>query len=1177
MKSAGFIHLHNHSDYSLLDGMLKLSDDNGRPTDFLKSLASRKVPALAITDHGNMCGAVEFYFAASELGIRPILGCEVYMAKGSRTDRSSRRDTGHLTLLARDYEGYQNLMNIVSKGYTEGFYHDPRIDLELLAGHHEGLIALSGCLKSHVARACAEGNLEAAAKAACEYRDIMGTENFYLELMDHGIPEETAALKGLLEISKRTGIPAVATNDCHYPRKEDWEAHDAHICISTGALIDDPDRMKMDTHELYFKSPEEMIKLFSHSPEAVARTVEIAEKCHVKIPTDKLLLPHFDVPDELRGLSVEAYLEKLCREGLKAKLEKDIPAEYESRLKFELSVINRMGFSSYFLIVSDFINYARSRKIPVGPGRGSGAGSLVAYSLDITRVDPITNGLLFERFLNPDRKTMPDLDIDFSDEGRAAVIEYVRRKYGSANVAQIITFGTIKAKSALRDVGRVMGFPIAEVDKLVKLIPPALDATIYKTLTTVTELQEAARDARVKKLLELAQKVEGLKRHSSVHAAGTVITKDAVTNYTPLAVKNSIVTTQYPGEILTKLGLLKIDFLGLRTLTVIENAAEMARNRGAVNLDIRKIPLDDEKTFEFLRSANSTGIFQLESEGMRDLIRSLKPSAFSDISALVALYRPGPMQSGMLDLFVERKHGKKKIAYDHPLLEPILKDTYGTMVYQEQVMEIAKKLGNFTPGEADGLRKAMGKKNPEEMEKARSKFTEGCRANAINPKLATKIFDQMAQFAGYGFNKSHSVAYALVAYQTAYLKARYPIEFMTALLTSEIGHSPIGVEGKENKLVTCIEKAEEMGIDILPPDVGASRSDFSIEKNRDGKECIRFGLSAVKNVGVESVSSIVRAREEGGPFKSLADFCRRIDLRHTNKKVLESLAKAGALDSLYPGMPPAQSRASALSEISGTVEIEGKLKEEQEKGQWMLFDSASAPAGPGDDAAAQKARPLAEHELLQYEKEVLGFYFSGHPLGRYKRHLAMLASHPVETVLSGKVSNTVRLAGMIIQVKKMQSKKTNEPWAKFEFEDLTGSVSVMAFPKTFARHGGRISPNSIVVVVGNVKIRPDSNPPQAEIFAEDIVPLYEALSRWGKNLIISFSKAAVMEEEQLTALRELLGRHPGKCPVYLKLDTPVHGAAVVETSERVALTEGLVTEIEKTLGERTWLIESASL
>ncbi len=673
MKSAGFIHLHNHSAYSLLDGMLKITDGAGHPSSFLKSLADKKVPAFALTDHGNMYGAMEFYFTASKLGIKPIIGCEVYMAKGSMTEKSgtSRKDNGHLTVLAANLEGYHNLLKLVSKGFLEGFYHDPRIDLDLLDKHKSGLIVLSGCLKSHITRACAVGDVDAAVKLAGKYSDILGKGNFYLELMDHGIPEETAALKSLLEVAKKTGLPMVATNDCHYESKDDWEAHDAHICISTRSLIEDTNRMRMTTHELYYKSPEEMIELFSHTPEAVRNTMVIAEKCNVSFETGKFHLPKFDSPPEFKDN--KECLEKYCLKGLKKKMGK-IDNDYQKRLDYELGVIGKMGFASYFLIVMDFIEHARKVGNPVGPGRGSGAGSLVAFSLDITRVDPLKHGLLFERFLNPDRNTMPDLDIDFSGEGRSEVIEYVRQKYGENNVASIITYGTLKARAVIKDVGRVMEIHLDEINKLTKMFP--LNATLYQILNESQEVKKELKDPKIKKLFEIAQKLEGLKRHTGVHAAGVVITSKPVVEYAPLSNRNTknITTTQYDGEMLTNLGLLKVDFLGLRTLAVIDMTEKMIRNKTA-DFEIYGIPMDDEKTFELLSAGNTTGIFQLESTGMKELIRGLKPSLFSDISALVALYRPGPIQSGMLEEFVERKHGRKKIVYDHHILEPVLKDT----------------------------------------------------------------------------------------------------------------------------------------------------------------------------------------------------------------------------------------------------------------------------------------------------------------------------------------------------------------------------------------------------------------------------------------------------------------------------------------------------------------------
>ncbi|HBW22498.1 MAG: DNA polymerase III subunit alpha [Elusimicrobia bacterium GWA2_56_46] len=1178
MKSAGFIHLHNHSEYSLLDGMLRITDGDGKPSEFLKGLADRKVPALAFTDHGNMYGAMEFYFTASAAGVRPIIGCEVYTAKGSRLEKdktSSRKDNGHLTILARNQAGYQNLLKLVSNSYLEGFYHDPRIDLELLARHSEGLVVLSGCLKSHVARACALGDVDGAVKAASQYSDILGKGNFFIELMDHGIPEETVALKGLLEVARRTGLPVVATNDCHYQKKEDWEAHDAHICISTGSLASDPDRMKMTTHELYFKSPEEMIRLFSHTPEAVKNTIAIAEMCNLKIESGKLYLPDFDIPAEYKTKYKEEdaqfeYLKALCAGGLEAKLGR-VGDEYKKRLEYELGVIRRMGFSSYFLIVMDFIRYSRAHGVPVGPGRGSGAGSLVAFALDITRVDPIVNGLLFERFLNPDRKSMPDLDIDFADSGREKIIEYVRQKYGINNVANIITYGTIKSKTAVRDVGRVMNIPLAEINAIAKLIPDG--ETLYKAMSTVPDIQKCQKDPKIKKMFEIALKIEGLRRQTGVHAAGVVITKEPVVNYVPLANRNNkdVITTQYDGNMLTRLGLLKVDFLGLRTLTIIETASELIRAGKDKDFDIYKVPLDDKKTYDLLCDGRTTGVFQLESEGMRKLIKGLKPSQFSDIAALVALYRPGPIQSGMLDLFVERKHGRKKIVYDHPILEPILKDTYGTMVYQEQVMEISKKLALFTPGEADSLRKAMGKKKPEEMELLRVKFTDGAKKNEIPLKLSTKIFDQMLQFAGYGFNKSHSVAYALVAYQTAWLKANYPVEFMCALLTSEIGHNAVNSDDKENKQVTYIGEAQAMDIEILGPDLNHSGRIFAIEA-KNGKPAVRFALTAVKNVGEGVADAVVAERIKNGPFKSFEEFTLRADNKQLNKRVIESLAKSGAYDNLYPSPTVELARTKALKAVENFSDTGSKSRREAE-GQDLLF-GVEASRKPSNTAVLP-SEALNEHTILKYEKEVLGFYFSGHPLNSYRRHISMISNSNIEKILTAgfKPGETVRVAGIVLQSKVMQTKK-GDTMAKFELEDLSGSIGVCLFPKKYAVYGHQLGPNKIVVVTGRVQ-ESDFGRTPFELIAEEVLGLFDAMNKWGKNIIIRLPEGILFDEKQLTELRNTLGRSHGECPVYLKIDTKVRSSYMVETRDRVALSETLLKDLEKLLGEKTWQVESA--
>jgi DNA polymerase III subunit alpha len=1174
MKSADFVHLHNHSEYSLLDGMLKIASNRGEPSAFLKTVSSFNMPAVSITDHGNMYGAAEFYFSAREAGIKPIIGCEVYVAEKTRQEKGNRRTTGHMTLLAKDNEGYQNLMALVSEAFLTGFYHDPRVDTELLQKYNKGLIALSGCLKSHISQACLVGNVDKAAELAMKYRDIFGEGNFYIELMDHDMEEEQQAMKGLLQVSKKTGIPVVATNDCHYLNQEDWEAHDVHLCISTGDMLDDPNRLKMSTHELYFKSPEEMKKLFSHTPEAITNTVEVAQKCNVELSHDKFILPHFEIPSQNAAQGMEKYLENLCLEGLKRKVGSDIPPDYQERLKFELDVINKMKFPSYFLIVSDFIKYARENDISVGPGRGSGAGSLVSYSLDITRVDPMKNGLLFERFLNPDRLTMPDLDIDFSDTGRAQVIDYVKNKYGEKNVAQIITFGTIRARSAIKDVARVMSFTVKEANDLAKLIPQELDITIYSALKGSAELRKAQKDPRVKKLLDFAQRIEGLKRHTGIHAAGIVVTREEVMKYAPLARgSGDVITSQFEGETLVKLGLLKIDFLGLKTLSVIDKTLELVKKHRNIDIDIDNIPREDEKTYELLCQGKTMGVFQLESRGMRDLVRNLKPSQFSDISALVALYRPGPMQSGMLDEFVERKHGRKKIVYDHPLLEPILKETYGTMVYQEQVMEISKSLAGFTPGQADGLRKAMGKKIVSAMEQARTDFVQGCKKNKISEKLATKIFDQMAEFAGYGFNKSHSVAYGLLSYQTAYLKANYPVEFLTATLTSEIGRNAIGSEERENKIVTYLDEAKKMGIPTLPPDIQFSESDFSIERNKDEISAIRFGMRAIKNVGEEAVNSIVREREKGGKYTTLLDLCSKVDLRQVNKKTLESLAKAGALDSLYPNMSPEEGRALLLSEVISTAEKAGKIKEEVASGQGSLFGSEAINTFVREDDSNKKPDPLSEHELLSYEKEVLGFYFSGHPLVKYEQQLKAVSSMNIKQILDSKESVNVRVAGLINSVRKKQTKQ-KQAWVQFDFEDLTESIKVNVFPRQYAKIADRIKADTIVVISGKINLRSSVDFAIPEINVEEVVPLFEAINRWGKSLVLSFSPTT-MEEEVLKELNKLFAKNKGRVPVYLQLNLPQKKMTLIETKEKVNLTKDFFEETEKILGDKSWLVESS--
>jgi DNA polymerase-3 subunit alpha len=1150
-----------------MDGVVRLSDRSGGPSELLKSLASQGAKGMGLTDHGNMYGAIEFYSNAKKVGINPIVGCEMYLAKGKRTDRGhSQKENCHLTVLSKNFEGYQNLMQLATTGFTEGYYYDPRIDKELLQKHAKGLIVLSGCLKSEISQLITAGDLAGAEKLVCTYRDILEPGHFFLEIMDHGLDKQKQVTAALLEIHKRTQIPLIVTNDCHYEKKGDHDAHDARVCIATGKLLAETQRLQFESHEFYFKTAEEMWERFGSFCEAgLKNTLLVNEMSHLKIPMDQMLLPEFIVPE---GHNQDTYLEKLCVEGLKERLG-EITPRYRDRLTYELGVIKRMGFSGYFLIVWDFIKHARSIGVPVGPGRGSGAGAIVAYALRITNIDPLVHNLLFERFLNPDRKSMPDLDIDFADTGRDKVIEYVRNKYGSSNVAQIITFGSLGAKLVVRDVGRVMGVPLQDVDKIAKLIPTGPNVSLYESMNGVPELKEAAKDPTVKRLLELALKLEGLKRHTGVHAAGTLITKEPVVKYTPLSkgAKSDVFTTQYDGDVCPKLGLLKVDFLGLRTLSIIDDAVKFVKARRDPKFDIDAIPMDDAKTFEMLRTGKALAVFQLDSQGMRDLLFRIKPTDFNDIVSLIALFRPGPMQSGMLDSFVERKHGREKVKYDHKLMEEVLKDTYGCMVFQEQVMELSKKLANFTPGEADGLRKAMGKKIPEELEKMRDKFVKGCGANGLKDALANKIYDQMVKFGGYGFNKSHSAAYGLVAYQTAYLKANYPIEFMAAVATSEIGHSAIGNDDKENKLVTYLEEARDMGLEVLPPDVQKSEAVFSIESDKK----IRFGLVAVKNVGQGAVDSIIKARADGA-FRDLDDLCARVDLHAANKKVLESLVKSGALDALLPGQPVGAARGTLLARVSDSVDRQARLREDLARGQGQLFGALEV--APPPPAANLAKAVLGESDVLAFEKEVLGFYFSGHPLLSVKDLLKAAATHEIHQ-LKPDVTTPVRVSGMMTQVKRMVTKSKGEQWARCLLEDLTGEINLLVFPRAYAsglQHQLKVGAN--VAASGRLSFRGEGPDAEAELIVDDIQPLETAVARYAKELRLLCDPDS-LTDDKLEEIRDALVSSPGSTRVAIAHETP-EGLSLLDLDHRVNVTHNLMQALEKVLGPKSCQIKSAS-
>ncbi len=1163
---AQFVHLHNHTEYSLLDGMLRISST--KPGSFLQTLADQKVPAMAMTDHGNMYGAREFYKNTKAVGIQPIIGCEFYITPLKYTEIKKDVRNNHITILAKDMQGYRNLMALNSTAWVDGFYYKPRIDFDLLEKHKEGLIVLSGCLQGLLAQTALHKGEEEAIKLALKYRDTFGADNYYIEIMDHGIADEQAALKVLLEVSKKTGIPLVATNDCHYEKREDWQAHDIHICIATGSTLEEEGRFKMDTHELFFKSPEEMARLFSFAPDSLKNTLEVAEKCNLEFKEDGFVMPDFPIPPEFKDHA--EYLRHCCITGLKKKLKtEDIPEEYMQRLDYELKVITDMGFAVYFLIVADFIGYARSQDIPIGPGRGSGAGSLVAYSIDITRVDPLKNKLLFERFLNPDRVSMPDLDIDISDAGREEVINYMRRKYGVKNVASIITFGTMKAKLALKDTARVMGFEPNEANRLSKLIPDALDATIAGAMETNPEIKsEMSKNPKVKQLFNYATKIEGLKRHTGVHASGVLVTKEEVTKYTPLAKgAKDIITTQYEGNTVSDMGLLKIDFLGLRTLTVIDNAVKLVKKLRGIDIDIANIPTDDPKTFELLDKAETTCVFQLESAGMRDLVRRMHPSVFSDISALVALYRPGPMQSGMLDSFVKRKNGQEKITFEHKLLEPILSETYGTLIYQEQIMETAKRLSGFTPGQADTLRKAMGKKKKDIMEKFRPKFIEGGEKNGVSEKITKKLFDQMAKFAEYGFNKSHSVAYALVAYQTAYLKANYPVEFMCSALTNEIGHNAIGASDKENKIVTYLEEARRMGFEILPPDIQHSEEAFSVEKTKDGKEAIRIGLMAIKNLGDELCHNIVNARKTGGPFKDFLDVCLRIDLSTSNKRCFECLIKAGAYDSLYPDTPVQELRATLLANIEKLVAKASNISKEKENAAQSLFGEEMVNVVSTKEEALKTAAPLSKATMLNYEKEVLGLYLSGHPLAKYSRHLSKLVKMKISDIEKKSIRGHIEVAGIISRLKKRQT-KTKENWAQMAIEDEEQSINCNIFSRSWTSLNGKINVNDIVIVSGDIK--GDELSAKPEIVVSAVQPLLNVIAAKAKKLIITLPSD--LPQEKLFELKALLGAAKGFCEVFLILQEG-EKQTFISTSKRIMIHKALIDFLDENLPPNSWDFE----
>ncbi len=1124
-----FVHLHCHSEYSLLDGAIRVKDLCSRAKDL-------GMPAVALTDHGNMHGALVFRQKALDTGIKPIIGCEVYVAPGKRTDRkatSSREAAYHLVLLAQNRTGYQNLIKLVSEGYISGFHYKPRVDKELLHQYSEGLIALSACLAGEVNRTLLSKGLDSGIAMAREYAAIF-PERFYLEMQENGLEEQRRANEMLLQVAEETKLPLVATNDCHYLTKDDCEAHDILLCIGTQRTVLDANRMRMGTDQLYFKTMEEMEAAFSHCPEALSNTVKIAEQCNVELDLGKAHFPVYDLPE---GVGIDEEFERMSREGLAKRLaaityEVDEKAYWE-RLEYELGVIKGMGFPAYFLIVQDFINWAKAQGIPVGPGRGSAAGSLVAWALKITNLDPIPYDLLFERFLNSERVSLPDIDVDFCERRRLDVVRYVAGKYGADRVAQITTFGTMKAKAAVRDVGRALGMSFAETDRIAKLIPEEMKMTIDKALEKEPELLAMATGSpQVEKLIDISRRLEGLSRHASTHAAGIVISDRPMLDYLPLYTgKEGEIVTQYDMKLVEKVGLIKFDFLGLRTMTVVEDALDIIRGQGKTPPDLDSLPLTDKATYDIFCSGDTDGIFQVESSGMRKYLRMLKPSCFEDIIAMLALYRPGPLGSGMVDEFIKRKHGQIKVSYPHPSLEETLKPTYGVIVYQEQVMSCARVIANYSLGEGDLLRRAMGKKKPEEMAKQRARFMEGARENKIAESVAAEIFDLMEKFAEYGFNKSHSAAYALISYYTAYLKAHHPVEFMAALISSELANT--------DKVFKYINACREMGIKVVPPDVNLSQARFSV---RDGK--VVFGLAGVKGVGEDAVADIVAEREQNGLFTDIFDLCERVNLRKITKRTLESLIKAGALDSL------GKTRAGAMALMDRAVALGQKKAKEKAQGMINMLDMLGGGAAkPAPGAAAPEARPGAsepevpewgDEEKMRLEKEALGFFLSSHPLLRFRHELRRLGLTPLDELKELPGGALVKVAGIVTSLREFINKK-GDKMAFLQLEDLTGTGECTLFADTYALCKELVHQDQPLIFEGKVDARSrpgeEEGPRESKMLAEKVTLLSQTAAESAEPVHIP-AREEHCAPPRLEALKAVLAAHPGRVPVHMDVYLP---------------------------------------
>jgi DNA polymerase-3 subunit alpha len=1164
---AEFTHLHLHTDYSLLDGACDVDK-------LLKHVEGMGQKAVAMTDHGNIYGAMHFFDAAKKYNINPILGCELYICQKEDHRADPQGDQyHHLLVIAENDEGYRNLVRITSEASLHGFYRKPRISKKFLAEHSKGLIGFSGCLAGELCEHLTNDNYDAARTTAKQYEDIFGRGNFFLEIQDQGLELEKKIHANLFQLEKDLNIPLIATNDSHYIGHDDHHAHDVLLCVQTGSTIHDEKRFRFDGDQFFVKSAEEMLQVFSQTPEVVARTMQFAERCHVKLNKVENPFPQFDVPP---GFTIDSYFEKICREGFRHRLDTSVrhlrdsghlrhtTEEYEQRLQREIDCIQQMKFSGYFLIVWDFIRYAKEQDIPVGPGRGSAAGSLVSYVMGITDVDPLQGDLLFERFLNPERVSMPDIDIDFCMNRRSEVIDYVTRKYGREQVAQIITFNTMAAKASIKDVGRALAMPYGEVDKIAKLIPATIGMTIDEALKESEPLQQVYEtDPQIRELIDIARRLEGLARGAGIHAAGVVIAPEPLTNLVPLSRgKNDEIVTAYDMKAIEKIGLLKMDFLGLTTLTVIHEALRLIKVNLGIEIDMETIPLDDKQTFEQVyHRALTSGVFQFESSGMRDVLRRYRPETIADLTALNALYRPGPIQGGMIDDFIDRKWGRAPVEYELPELETILKETLGVIVYQEQVMQISNVLAGYSLGEADLLRRAMGKKDPAEMARQRNRFVQGALDKKFPQKTIEHIFELMERFAGYGFNKSHSAAYALLAYHTAYLKTHYAKEFMAALLTSEVS--------KPDNVVKYIKECREMGISVEPPDVRTSDADFTPHG-----EAIRFGLAGVKNVGQNAISSILQVRshlvQEGKTFTSFWDFCERIDLRVMNKRVLESLIKSGALDCFG-------ARAALMAAIDKAIERAQKAQRDTAAGQhglFGLFNDMPASSGASQQDELPNIADWDEVQRLQHEKDVLGFYVSGHPLGKYAEKLRNLKGVvDTQTALEmtpapstgrrdAQNENEISIAGILTGVRVAKSRK-GDLYAQASLEDLTGKIDLICFPEAYKRMAENLKIDVPVLVRGVLRGEEDSAP---KLAISNITALEDVKLKLPSSMRIRIALDRV-GEPALTQLHAIMVATPGNGKILLDFEQRDDYLVVLEPEGLgVAADKAFIERVEELVG-----------